>query len=95
MGQEQNSIVLPFKLKLEKHCTENGRVYLCNIADVTENKWITRAKPGRKTLMSKNAGDVTGTSKATHYQLLIWQFSNTGIKKNRDYSNLFFRSILK
>ena len=95
MGQEQNSIVLPFKLKLEKHCTENGRVYLCNIADVTENKWITRAKPGRKTLMSKNAGDVTGTSKATHYQLPIWQFLNTGIKKNRDYSNLFFRSILK
>ena len=43
-----------------------GRVYLCNIADVTENKWVTRAKSDRKTLMSKNAGDVTGTSKTTH-----------------------------
>ena len=59
-------MVLPFKLKLEKCCTENGRVYLCNIAYVTENKWVTTAKPGRKTLMSKNAGDVTGTSKITH-----------------------------
>ena len=25
-----------------------------------------RAKPGRKTLVSKNAGDVTGTSKSSH-----------------------------
>ena len=66
MGQEQNSMVLSFKLKLEKCCTENGRVYLCNIADVTKNKWVIRAKTGRKTLMSKNAGDVTGTSKTTH-----------------------------
>ena len=66
MGQEQNSMVLPFRLKLEKCCTENGQVYLCNIADVTENKWVTRAKPGRMTVMSKNAGDVTGTSKTTH-----------------------------
>ena len=39
-----------------------GRVYLCNMADVTENKWVTRTKLGRKTLTSKNAGDVTGTS---------------------------------
>ena len=54
MGQEQNSMVLPFKRKLEKCCTENDWVYLCNIADVTENKWISRAKPGRKTLMSKS-----------------------------------------
>ena len=53
MGQEQNSVVLPFKFKLKKCCTGNDRVYLCNIAGVTENKWITRAKPGRKTLMSK------------------------------------------
>ena len=66
MGQEQNSMVLPFKLKLEKCCTENGQKYLCNIADVTEHKWVTRAKPDRETLMSKNAGDMTGTSKATH-----------------------------
>ena len=66
MGQEQNFMVLPFKLKLEKCSTENGRVDLFNIADVTENKWVTRAKPGRKTVMSKNAGDVTGTSKTTH-----------------------------
>ena len=51
MGQEQNSMVLPFKRKLEKCCTENDWVYLCNIA---ENKWVSRAKPGRKTLMSKN-----------------------------------------
>ena len=66
MRQEQNSVVLPFKLTLEKCCTENGRVYLSNIADVTGNKWVTRVKPGRKTLMSKNAGDMTGTSKTTH-----------------------------
>ena len=66
MGQEQNSMLLPFKLNLEKCFTENGQVYLCNIADVTENKWVTRAKPGRKTLISKNAADVTGTSKTTH-----------------------------
>ena len=66
MRQEQNSMVLPFKLKLQKCCTKNGWVYLCNIADVTENKWVARAKPDRKTLMSKNAGDVTGTSKTTH-----------------------------
>ena len=66
MRQEQNSMVLPFKLKLQKCCTKNGWLYLCNIADVTENKWVTRAKPDRKTLMSKNAGDVTGTSKTTH-----------------------------
>ena len=66
MGQEQNSMVLSFKFKLEKCCTKNGRVYLCNIADVTENKWVTRAKLGRKTLMSKNSGDLTGTSKTTH-----------------------------
>ena len=58
-------MVLHFKLKLEKCCTENGRVYLSNIADVAESKWITGAKPSRKTLMSKNAGDVTGTSKTT------------------------------
>ena len=37
---------------------EYGRVYLCNIANVTENKWVTRAKLGGKTLMSKNTGDV-------------------------------------
>ena len=42
MRQEQNSMVLPFKLKLEKYCTKNGHVYLCNIADVTENKWVER-----------------------------------------------------
>ena len=66
MRQEQNSMVLPFKLKLQKCCTKNGWVDLCNIADVTENKWVTRAKPDRKTLMSKNGDDVTGTSKTTH-----------------------------
>ena len=66
MRQEQNSMMLPFKLKLQKCCTKNGWLYLCNIADVTENKWVTRAKSDRKTLMSKNAGDVTGTSKTTH-----------------------------
>ena len=66
MGQEQNSMELPFRLKLEKCWTENGQVYLCNIADVKENKWVTRAKPGRKTLTSKNAADVTGTCKTTH-----------------------------
>ena len=66
MGQEQNFLVLPFKLKLKKCGTENGRVDLFNIADVTENKWVARAKPGRKTVMSKNAVDVTGTSKTTH-----------------------------
>ena len=38
MGQEEIWMVLSFKLKLEKCCTENGQVYLCNIADVTENK---------------------------------------------------------
>ena len=58
MGQEQNSMVLSFKFKLEKCCTKNGRVYLCNIADVTENKWVTRAKLGGKILMSKNTSDV-------------------------------------
>ena len=42
------------------------RVYLSNIADVTENKRSIRVKPGRKTLMSKNAGGVTGTTKTTH-----------------------------
>ena len=66
MGQKQNSMVLSFKLKLQKCCTEYGQVYLCNIADMTENKWVTGSKPGRKTLMSKNAGDVTGTSKTTN-----------------------------
>ena len=66
MGQEQNFLVLPFKLKLKKCGAENGRVDLFNIADVTENKWVTRAKPGRMTVMSKNAGDVTGASKTTH-----------------------------
>ena len=66
MGQEQNAVVLPFKLKLEKSCTENGWVYLCNISEVTETKRVTRAKPSRKTLMSNNTGDVTGTSKTTH-----------------------------
>ena len=66
MRQKKNSMVMSFKLKLEKCYTENGQLYLCDIADVTENKWVTRAKPGRKTLMSENAGDVTGTSKSTH-----------------------------
>ena len=66
MGQEQNSMVLPFKLKLEKCCTEHGWVYPCSIADVAENKCVAIVKPDRKTLMSKNAGDVTGTSKTTH-----------------------------
>ena len=66
MGQEQNSMVLPFKLKLQKCGTENGRVYLCNIADMTENKWVTRSKPGRKVLMSKNARGVKVSSKTTH-----------------------------
>ena len=66
MGQEQNAVVLSFKLKLEKSCTENGWVYLCNISEVTETKRVTRAKPGRMTLMSNNTGDVTGTSKTTH-----------------------------
>ena len=37
---------------------EYGQLYLCNIANVTENKWVTRAKLGGKTLMSKNTGDV-------------------------------------
>ena len=37
---------------------EYGRVYLCNIANATENKWVTRAKLGGKTLVSKNTGDV-------------------------------------
>ena len=37
---------------------EYGWVYLCNIADVTENKWVTRAKLGGKILMSKNTSDV-------------------------------------
>ena len=37
---------------------EYGRVYLCNIANVTENKWVTRAKLGGKTLMSKSTGDI-------------------------------------
>ena len=38
---------------------EYGRVYLCNIANVTENRlWVTRAKLGGKILMSKNTGDV-------------------------------------
>ena len=41
-------------------------MYLCNIVDVTEDKWVTRAKPGRKTLMPKNAGDLTGRSKSRH-----------------------------
>ena len=58
-------MVLDFKLKLEKCYTENGWVYLCKIADVAESKWVTGAKPSRKTRMSKNAGDVTGTSKTT------------------------------
>ena len=66
MGQEQNSMVLPFKLKLQKCGTENGRVYLCNIADMTENKWVTRSKPGRKVLMFKNARGVKVSSKTTH-----------------------------
>ena len=51
-------MMLPFKLKLEKCCTESRRLYLSNIADVTENKRCTRVKRGRKTLMSKNAGGV-------------------------------------
>ena len=38
MGQEEIWMVLPFKLKLEKCCTEYGQVHLCNIANVTENK---------------------------------------------------------
>ena len=59
-------MVLPFKLKLEKCCTENGWVYLSNIVNVAEKKWFTRAKQGGKTLMSKNAGDLTGASKTTH-----------------------------
>ena len=54
---------------MEECCSENGRVYLCHIADVTENKWVTVTKPGRKTLMSKNAGDVTGTSKTTYWSI--------------------------
>ena len=37
---------------------EYDRMYLCNIANVTENKWVTCAKLGGKTLMSKNTGDV-------------------------------------
>ena len=45
-----------------RFCWVYGRVYLCNMADVTENKWVTRTKIGRKTLTSRNAGDVTGTS---------------------------------
>ena len=62
MGQEQNLMVLPFRLKLEKCCT---MMNLCSIANVTENKWVTRAKPGRKVLMFKNARDVIGASKTT------------------------------
>ena len=54
---------------MEECCTENGRVYLCHIADVTENRGVTVAKPGRKTLMSKNAGDVTATSKTTYWSI--------------------------
>ena len=65
MGQEQNLMVLPFRLKLEKCCTVNGRMNLCSIANVTENKWVTRAKPGRKVLLFKNARDVIGASKTT------------------------------
>ena len=38
---------------------------LCSIADVIENKQVTMAKLGGKTLLSKNAGDVTGTSSNT------------------------------
>ena len=41
MGHKQNSMLFAFKLNLEKCCTENGRVYLRNISDVTENKWVT------------------------------------------------------
>ena len=37
---------------------EYDRVFLCNIANVTENKWVTRAKLGGKILMSKNTSDV-------------------------------------
>ena len=37
-------------------------MYLCNIANVTENKWVTRAKLGGKISMSKNTGDVIWTS---------------------------------
>ena len=37
---------------------EYDRVHLCNIANVTETKWVTRAKLGGKTLRSKNTGDV-------------------------------------
>ena len=33
---------------------EYGQVYLYNVPNMTENKWITRAKLGGKTLMSKN-----------------------------------------
>ena len=36
-----------------------------------------RAKPGRKTIISENAGNVIVTSKTPTNQLLIWQFSNT------------------
>ena len=37
---------------------EYGQVYLCNIVNVTENKWVTRAKLGGKTSMSKDTGNV-------------------------------------
>ena len=45
-----------------RFCWGYDRVYLRNIADVTETKWVTRTKLDGKTLTSKNAGDVTGTS---------------------------------
>ena len=45
-------------------------MYLCNIANVTENKQVTIAKPGRMTLVSKDAGDVTGTSKITQKSII-------------------------
>ena len=63
-------MVLSFKLKLEKCCTEYGQVHLCNIANVTENKQVTIAKPGRMTLVSKDAGDVTGTNNTTHKSII-------------------------
>ena len=58
-------MMLSFRLKLKKCCTENGRVYVSNIVDVTENKWVTGVKPSRKTLISKDTNDVTVTSKTT------------------------------
>ena len=36
---------------------EYGKVHLCIVPNVTENKWVTRAKLGGKTLMSENTVD--------------------------------------